>query len=363
MRAPSPQYAIGETVEVKSVTGGGPIATMTPSRVMTASEAAREAEPNRHPPRDMSLAPQLPQTGFANIATAISAIMSEIGVVGEGGENKFQNYKYMSYKDMYRKLTPLMGKHGLAVIPTEKSKNLFDNDAVVMGTYQFTVIHKSGEVWPFQPEWTGVSRARDSKGGFDDKALNKCATAAQKYFLKALFQIPSGEDDEDPDNHDGIVPRETKVRAPSPPKAEPASPFKARGKDENEWTADLLRLINEAKSTADLNAVDQANAEASDRLSLKFPELYRKAYDAFVLAKKKFVKADPISSGPSLPRHEDDPLAFKNAVIDLMDTAQTYPGLELIYNTHVAPLEKDMFPVDRDDCISAFRRNENRLSP
>jgi hypothetical protein len=233
--------------------------------------------------------PVLPTTSFANIATAISSVMAEIGVVGEGGENKFQNYKYMSYKDMFRKLTPLMGKHGIAVIPTEKSKSLFDNDAVVMGTYQFTIIHKSGEVWPFQPEWTGVSRARDSKGGFDDKALNKCATAAQKYFLKALFQIPSGDDDEDPDNHDGIVQGRDNAppRRQSPPQqtrppvqqTEPIvqqstekGPHKIVGGTYASWGDAYIAAIQNEGDTAAVYKWIDANRQQLDKLKVGSPE-------------------------------------------------------------------------------------------
>lgn len=353
MRAPSPKVAEQQA--------------HVPFSVPTENLPANIEPGVGHIVRVPAQAPVFPQTGFANIAAAISAIMSEIGVVGEGGENKFQNYKYMSYKDMYRKLTPLMGKHGLAVIPTEKICSIFDNDAVVTATYSFTIIHKSGEVWPFQPEWTGVSRARDSKGGWDDKSLNKCATAAQKYFLKALFQVPSGEDDEDPDHNDGSTVSRERIRAPSPGQSQTkaaANPLVAKGADANLWTSDLKRLIGDAKSLADLNMIDEANAEGSQRLSSKFPVLYREVYDCFVAAKKKFAKSDPISSGPLIAvKYSEDQTGFTNSIIDLMDSAKTWDILQRLYNDHLAPIEEDMFPADRDNCLSALRRNENRLAP
>jgi len=37
-----------------------------------------------------------------------------------------------------------------------------------------------------------LSSLRNSKGGYDDKALNKCHTTARKYFILGLFQIPTG---------------------------------------------------------------------------------------------------------------------------------------------------------------------------
>jgi len=65
---------------------------------------------------------------------------------------------------------------------------------VIAVEYAFTVAHVSGEIWPRPLRQTGVSTCRNSKGGWDDKSLNKCHTAARKYFPLALFQIPTGEE-------------------------------------------------------------------------------------------------------------------------------------------------------------------------
>lgn len=172
--------------------------------------------------------PQRSANAVANIAAAIANVMEEIGIIPKGGRNDFQRYDYARIEDILQRLTPLMGKHGLVLVPSEKTRSIFDNDAVVMATYSFTLIHKSGDVWPFPLEWTGISRARDSKGGFDDKALNKCATAAQKEFLKKLFQIPVGDD---ADAHDtsaqSYPPKQTQAAAPkqaAKPHAEPTQP-------------------------------------------------------------------------------------------------------------------------------------------
>jgi hypothetical protein len=73
---------------------------------------------------------------------------------------------------------------------------MFDDDNVIAIEYAFTVAHASGETWPHTIKQTGVSTCRNSKGGWDDKSLNKCHTAVRKYFLLALFQIPTGEEDD-----------------------------------------------------------------------------------------------------------------------------------------------------------------------
>lgn len=140
----------------------------------------------------------LPQTGVANIAKAISAVMSEIGIIGKNARNEFHKYQYAKMEDILQRLTPLMAKNGIVVFQTELDRSMFDDERAVAVRYAFTICHSSGEVWPERPIQTGVSRCRDSKNNFDDKALNKAHTAARKYFLLALFQIPTGgEDDAD----------------------------------------------------------------------------------------------------------------------------------------------------------------------
>jgi hypothetical protein len=103
-------------------------------------------------------------------------------------------------EDVLRRLTPLLGKHGIAIFQDETSRSMFDGDSVIAVTYEFIVAHESGETWPDRLRQTGVSRCRDGKGGWDDKAINKCHTAARKYFLLSLFQIPTG-DEIDADHH------------------------------------------------------------------------------------------------------------------------------------------------------------------
>jgi hypothetical protein len=98
--------------------------------------------------------------------------------------------------DILKEVTPLLGRHGIVIFQSEVGRAMFDDDNVIAVEYSFTVAHASGETWPHVIKQTGVSTCRNSKGGWDDKSLNKCHTAARKYFLLALFQIPTGEEDD-----------------------------------------------------------------------------------------------------------------------------------------------------------------------
>jgi hypothetical protein len=141
----------------------------------------------------MSL-PALPSPAPAGLIAAIAAVMTDVHSVAKDGVNTFHGYKYATMGNLLREVTPLLGRHGIVVFQTETGRAMFDGENVIAVEYAFTVVHSSGERWPDPIKQTGVSRCRDSKGGWDDKSLAKCHTAARKYFLLSLFQIPTGEE-------------------------------------------------------------------------------------------------------------------------------------------------------------------------
>src|SRR6266404_2873836 len=132
----------------------------------------------------------------ATLVSAIAAVMNEVHVVAKRGENEFHRYRYATMGDILKEITPLLGRHGIVIFQSETGRAMFDDDNAIAVEYAFTVAHASGETWPHALRQTGVSTCRNSKGGWDDKSLNKCHTAARKYFLLSLFQIPTGEEDD-----------------------------------------------------------------------------------------------------------------------------------------------------------------------
>src|SRR5713226_7107627 len=134
--------------------------------------------------------PAAPSGG--GLVAAIAAVMNEVHVVAKRGENEFHRYRYATMGDILKEITPLLGRHGIVIFQSETGRAMFDEDNVIAIEYAFTVAHASGETWPHVIKQTGVSTCRNSKGGWD----NKSHTAARKYFLLALFQIPTGEEDD-----------------------------------------------------------------------------------------------------------------------------------------------------------------------
>jgi hypothetical protein len=127
---------------------------------------------------------------------AVSKIMNDVGSVKKEGNNAFHNYKYATAADISHKIQPLLAREGLVIFQTETERHFVADGAALAITYEFQLAHTEGETWPDRPKQTGMAAARNSKGGFDDKAANKCHTAARKYFMLALFQIPTGDYDD-----------------------------------------------------------------------------------------------------------------------------------------------------------------------
>jgi hypothetical protein len=279
------------------------------TRAQPAREVS-EAIPERAEPAQAPL----PTTPFGNLAGAIAAVMAEIQPVEKAGWNKFHHYAHVRMQDLSRELTPLMGKHGIVVFQTEEGRELFDGGKAVAVRYRFTIVHKSGEIWPERILQTGLSTCRNTKDGFDDKSLNKCHTAARKYFLMSLFQIPSEDYDGDNDNGQGQGeggnrprPQGQQGRRPVPSpdgKLPPHLLVVINGEAPQAWAKRFKDFIAKAASEDevnkwyDLNAVVFGKIKASD-----VPDVHDELCDAMdarvaqLAGGKSEAAADPISSG------------------------------------------------------------------
>ncbi|WP_293880506.1 ERF family protein [Sphingomonas sp.] len=302
----------------------------------------------------------LPKTGIATIATAIAAVMEEIKPVEKTGWNEFHKYWHARMQDLSTALTPLMGKHGIIVFQNEVSRDLFDGGNFLSVRYEFTIVHKSGEIWFERPIITGVSRCRD-RGGFDDKAFNKCHTAARKYFLISLFQIPT-EDSEDADNDGGTGnrprPGSQQRRAPAPDgKIEPHAIPINNGEPPADW------------ATRFENAIAKASMEEADKWYDQNFAQFEKLKKADAMVYNRLVKAmddrsasatsDPISSGPQKdapkpqqraprqPRTKPDEKPTFDVTEWFQSLENAFSGCEDV-DALIAAQEKYMAPVRAD---------------
>lgn len=217
------------------------------------------------------------------IAEAVTKVMRTVDYVQKKGENKFHGYKFAAVGDILAKLQPAMADAGLSVVQTEVSHALACDGAVMEATYEFILAHSSGETWEDRPRHTGMAAAKNTKGGYDDKVLNKCHTAARKYFLLSLFQIPTGEE-ADADAQEDVPQRAASPAAQqrAQPTHDPATgevkddgchvpvPINAEGSgsDWPGWAKYLMpNRLRACQSAAERDAVMRANASSLAELA------------------------------------------------------------------------------------------------
>jgi hypothetical protein len=131
----------------------------------------------------------------AKIAAALHAVMSKVTYVQKQGKNDFHGYKYASEADLLEKLRPAMVEEGLMLIPSIENVSEIDQHGNTMVMVNYTLVHKSGEIWPHPIKAGGCGNDRN-KNGVGDKGLYKALTGANKYLLFKLFQIETGDDPE-----------------------------------------------------------------------------------------------------------------------------------------------------------------------
>ena len=132
------------------------------------------------------------------IYQAMAKIAAAIGSIGK--DKKCQQGATFSYRgidDVYNVLNPIMGKHGVFVLPiaherTTESRTTRNGAAMEIVTMrmEYKFCHEDGSYVSCMT----VGQAMDS----GDKATNKAMAIAHKYAILQAFCIPT-EDMEDPD--------------------------------------------------------------------------------------------------------------------------------------------------------------------
>lgn len=236
----------------------------------------------------------------ATIAEAITTIMGKVDYVQKKGVNEFHKYNFAAVGDVLTKLQPAMSETGLVIVQNQIGCTFISDNSVMLVEYEFILSHKSGETWGFRPRHSGMAACKNSKGGFDDKAANKCQTAARKYFLLALFHIPTG-DHVDPDKDGDIrVDKGDSDKSNTPPPAPKATPKQDRVQADTKtgvdaWIDRANQEIDALPTAEAWMAWQKKNQKALEKLSGEYPDkhqdLMSKLDEAFVKLDKQRGKA------------------------------------------------------------------------
>jgi hypothetical protein len=265
-------------------------------------------------------------------------------------------------EDILKEITPLLGRHGLVIFQSETGRAMFDNESVIAIEYAFQVAHASGETWPHQLRQTGVSRCRDSKGGWDDKSLNKCHTAARKYFLLSLFQIPTGEESDADKGESDAAQRKTLAK-----------------KDARDIYTKLQAGLDANASRRELNEWGEANAERIRLLPEDWQDTLRMRYQEKMLdlqqrelkhdadgvvweenGERPITAADMVDDGLSLPstlrRPKLEPSLKDRLLADIPALAS--PQDILHWSLAMSAYSSGLKPADRDEITAALQSRQ-----
>ena len=368
-----------------------------PGPLPSYSEAMAKAAKAQLPETVTELAPQarIRDAAFVSpapvdqLAKGIAGVMAEVGTISKSGFNKFHQYHYATLQDLLYAITPLMGKHGVVVIQHELERILAENR--VMVTYEFSLFHTSGQIWPEKPRFTGMSIGRNSKGEYDDKAINKCHSAARKYFLLSLFQVPSGdfEDaDEGPEDagQTGTSPQSAPARqapVPGPVPGPPSAPIDVTKPHKLErpkggaveWAESFIKAIGTAKTRDELDQWDKHNEAVLNRLYTAYRPIHN-TITAAVERRMMDIQEPPdpdidpdtgevLGERPSdveMPNPAGDPTEAINWVAQMLTQFKTLSAASIFWNDIVLPRAREFEALDFDVLRTEWRATEARLA-
>lgn len=159
-----------------------------------APETVRDAEPTQ-PAIPLAVYERHPMP--KEVAEAIAAVMGELTKLEYTQTNTYSNYRYAGVDDFYEAIRPLMAKAGLVIVPEEISTSSLSTETSngkrswLVIKYDFT-LNVGGVEWGFRPKRTAMADA-----SMGSQAFGAAASYAEKFFLRALFKVATGEPDID----------------------------------------------------------------------------------------------------------------------------------------------------------------------
>jgi len=172
------------------------------------------------PPRRL---PKMPP----EIAKAIIAVCGQVKSLVKDDTNKFANYKFASVDTFYEAIGPLMAGAGIFVFADEVDTSVERRESTddrtnttkvsnwLISTFELMIYHESGTEW-------GPIRRKMQVLATGPQAYGSGQSYVEKYFLRGLFKVPTGEGDADSHEQTGLPARQQ--RPSRPPPRQPAPP-------------------------------------------------------------------------------------------------------------------------------------------
>lgn len=171
---------------------------------------------------------------------AINAVQIALAKSGIAKDRQAQTYKFRGIDDVYNAISPLLGEHGLCILPRMIRRDCQERQTAKGSAIFYVIVEAEFDFVAADDGSCHVVRTFGEAMDMSDKATNKAMSAAYKYAAMQAFAIPT-EGDNDTENQN-IEP--VPVDAPKPIGALPDKVF-----------ADHLAAINSAINMGELEDV------------------------------------------------------------------------------------------------------------
>lgn len=138
--------------------------------------------------------------GGLGVYHAINAVQMEIARAGieKLQQNKYDNYKFRGIDDVYNHLAPILGKHGLCILPRMVSRTCDERVSQKGGPMFYVTVTAEFDFVSAQDGSKHTVKMFGEAMDRSDKATNKALSAAYKYACFQTFCIPTeGDNDAD----------------------------------------------------------------------------------------------------------------------------------------------------------------------
>lgn len=221
------------------------------------------------------------------IAVAVKEVMEAVGYVRKMGRNKDHNYFFAAIGDVLAKVQPAMAEAGLVIIQREGKWTWLNGGKILAITYSFTLHHINGTTWEGDIKKTGMARFLSNNGGADDKVINKCSSAARKYFQLELFQIPTGDLPEADSDGDPRLARQEPDRDEEPVREDDRMAAITKKDAARSWVDSAVIEVGQLATVADLDKFELHFTETLEKLYHLDDRLHKELMDAIAARKKQ----------------------------------------------------------------------------
>lgn len=199
--------------------------------------------------------------------TAITAEFAQLGIP-KSHRNPVDQYLYRSIDDVLNRLSPLLAKHRLCVLPRVVERVIVDREGAGEGLLVNVTLRVRYTIVSSEDGSSHVVEAFGEALDPGDKGTPKAMSAAYKAAMLQTFCIPVS-DLEEPDAHSPRL--VAKTHSPAP----------LQGWDQ--WAVDIQDILGSCESDEAIRRLQERNRQLLQALARERPDLYAQLGDAFAI--------------------------------------------------------------------------------